>query len=274
MGDKPTWQTQAVQQLSQIFERDAEVRAFVLNGSLADAAIQTDIWSDVDAQIILADHALERYYASTEWLAPLGRLLGAERYKSPFTRTLRVCLEGVQRFDLTFIAEAALQTPSLENHHLFKEPFVVLWSRWPDLASRLHLYAAPAVYQDIAAAELASIIDAFWFKAAVALAKVGRNDLLIALHLALDLVRDTLLLQMIRRDREQQTTRHRFGGWGNELVGRFTRPLAHGPAADILDLIQLSGEIFDELAAEVQPDYEPRLQLLWFSIESAKQNLE
>lgn len=74
----------------------------------------------------------------------------------------------------------------------------------------------PPEYQDVPREELERIVDEFWFKAAGAVAKVVRNDLLIGLHLAVDLARDSLVLQMTRRDREKKTTIHRIGGWGNE----------------------------------------------------------
>lgn len=73
MKDELTWQDRAVKQLSQLFYEDRDTKAFILSGSLAIAASEADVWSDVDEKIVLADHALDRYYLSTGWLAPLGQ---------------------------------------------------------------------------------------------------------------------------------------------------------------------------------------------------------
>lgn len=132
----PTWHARAVEQLSQLFDREPDARAFVLTGSLAAAEVKEDEWSDVDANIILADHALDRYYLSTAWLSPLGRLVGAERHEDHLANTLRVCLESCQRFDLTFIAESVLAEPSLWNRNPFQPSYVVVWSRLPDLETQ------------------------------------------------------------------------------------------------------------------------------------------
>lgn len=271
MEDEPTWHARAVEQLSQLFDKEPDARAFVLSGSLAAAEVQEDVWSDVDAKIILANHASDRYYVSTAWLSPFGRLVGAERHENHLTRTLRVCLEGCQRFDLTFIREAALQNPSLWDRNPFHPSYVVVWSRLPDLETRIASLPLPAEYQDAPDEEIEKMVDEFWFKAAVAIAKVVRNDLLIGLHLALDLTRDSLVLQMTRRDREKRTTIHRLGGWGNELVARFAWNSQAGSGEEILNLIRLSCEVFDKLASELLPSYNQRGPLLFPSIESAKQ---
>jgi hypothetical protein len=270
MGNEP-WHTLAVERLSQLFVKEPDARAFVLSGSLAAREIQEDAWSDVDAKIILADCALDRYFMSTAWLNPFGRLVGAERHERRFAKTLRVCLESFQRFDLTFIAESALETPSLWDRNPFHPEYAVVWSNIPDLETRIASFPWAAEYQDVAREEIERMADEFWFKATQAIVKVVRNDLLIGLHLALDLVRDSLVLQMIRRDREKRTTLHRIGGWGNELVTRFSWNGQEDSAEEILNLIRLNCEVFDELASELLPDYDQRGHLLFPSIESAKQ---
>ena len=267
------WQSQAVEQLSQMFHKEADTRAFVLTGSLAALDVQEDIWSDVDAKIILADWALDRYYLSTAWLSPFGQLIGLERHESYLAKTLRVCLENFQRFDLTFIGESALPNSDWWDGNSFHSVFVVVWSRLPDLERQLASHSFSAKYQDISHVEIERRVDTFWFKAAQAVVKVVRNDLLIGLHLALDLARDSLVLQMIRRDQKKRTTVHRTGGWGNEIVARFSRAGEQASDVEILNFIRLSCEIFDDVALELWPSYEQRGPLLFPSIESAKQTV-
>src|SRR5689334_17177973 len=113
------WQSSAAEKLGQFFKGEPEAKAFVLTGSLVNMKIQVDIWSDIDAKIIFTDHALDKYYLSTAWVSSFGKLIGIEKYQNPVTKTLRICLEDFQRFDLTFIAESALQQPALWEDNPF-----------------------------------------------------------------------------------------------------------------------------------------------------------
>lgn len=53
--------------------------------------------------------------------------------------------------------------------------------------------------------------DAFWFIAVQALGKLLRRDYLIAAHLSHMLLMDTLVEQMVQRDKEYHTNYHRYG---------------------------------------------------------------
>jgi len=273
MRDARTWQAQALEQLSQLFAQDTNARAFALTGSLADTSIQIDAWSDIDVKVVLTAAAVDRYYASVAWLRPFGQLIGTERHTDRFAKTLRVCLVNFQRFDLVFVPESTLQNPSAWDAGLFRQPCTVLWSKLPDLETQIAAHTSPAAYHDISEADLTRMADAFWFKAASAIGKVTRNDLLIGMHLALDLARDCLVLQMIRRDREKGTNIHRTGNWGNILVTRFSYGKHEHSAEAILDLILQSCEIFDELALTLLSSYTPRSPLLAPSIASARNTI-
>lgn len=103
-----TWQSEAVERLSVLLRADRDVRALILTGSLASSTVVPDDWSDVDAKIIVGDHALTEYCDSTEWLAPLGRMIGLEQHRNGQTASLRVCLEQARRFDIMLIPETSL----------------------------------------------------------------------------------------------------------------------------------------------------------------------
>ena len=274
MNDISSWQTGAVEQLSRLFEGDPDARTFVLAGSLADPQVETDFWSDVDVKVILADQAVDRYYLSAAWLHPYGQMIGLERHEDLFTKTLRVCLDGFRRFDLVFVPESTWHNPSSWEHQLFRQPYTVIWSRLPDLEQMLEAHIASplssAIEQDISSAELEQMADQFWYRASAAIARVARNDLLIGLHLALDMARDCLMLQMIRRDRVKKTRIHRTGGWGNELVARFAWDNQECSPRKILDLVARSGEIFDGLASGLSSSYNSRGPRLYTAIERAR----
>ncbi|MEM7129119.1 MAG: aminoglycoside 6-adenylyltransferase [Chloroflexota bacterium] len=267
------WQRAAIEQLNEILNKDSDAKALIITGSLAATDIQADRWSDVDAKIILADHAMNRYVQSTEWLSPFGQLIGMEKHESELTQTLRVCMEGFHRFDLTFIPESSWQDLSRWEHNPVPPPHAVMWSKLPDIQAQIDSFSPQAEYQDVSSEEIEKIVDAFWFKASVAIAKVGRNDLLIGLHLALGLAQDCLVLQMLRRDREEKTSIHRIGGWGNDVTAHFE--LCHQEETDveILNFIQRNCELFDDLTIEMLPTYSKRSFLLEPAIGLARQSL-
>jgi hypothetical protein len=271
MDDAHSWQSRAVEQLSQLFEGDPDARALVLTGSLADAEVEADAWSDVDMKVVLADRSVDRYYRSLAWLQPFGQLVGMERHEGQAAKTLRVCLDGFKRFDLVFVPQSALHSSSSKNYNLFSQPYAVIWSRLPRLGAQIASLSSPAGHPDISDIEIERLADQFWFKAAATIAKVVRNDLLIGFHLALDLTRDCLVLQMLRRDREMGTQVHRIGGWGNELVDRFFEEGQGGSPLRILNLITQSCETFDDLASRLSSSYTPRGPFLLSAIESARE---
>jgi hypothetical protein len=270
MDDAHSWQSRAVEQLGQLFEDDPDARALVLTGSLADAGVEADIWSDVDMKVVLADQSVDRYYRSLTWLQPFGQLVGIERHESQFTKTLRVCLDDFKRFDFVFVSQSALHSLLSKNYNLFSQPCTVIWSRLPRLGAQIASLLLPAEHPTISDVEIERLADQFWFKAAVAITKVVRNDLLIGFHLALDLTRDCLVLQMLRRDREKGTQVHRIGGCGNELVDRFFGEDQECSPLRILNLITQSCETFDELASRLSSSYTPRGPFLLSVIGSAR----
>jgi hypothetical protein len=270
MDDPDTWQPHALEQLSQHFAAETDAKAFVVTGSLATADIEPDFWSDIDAKIVLVDQAIERYSTSLAWLQPFGQLIGVEQHVGSSSKTVRVCMEGFKRFDLVFIPESALHSLTAEDEPLFRQPCAILWSRLPGFEKYIAPSPASIIYEAITEATIADMADHFWFKAAVAISKVMRNDLLIGLHLALDLARDCLVLQMLRRDQALRTTIHRTGGWGNAWVEQFSWDCPECSEIKILDLVARSCISFDELASTLSPGYKKRWPLLSPAIARAK----
>ena len=157
MDDSDTWQTRTLEQLSRHFAAEPDARAFVLTGSLATADVEPDFWSDIDAKIVLADQAIDRYSTSLTWLQPFGQLLGVERHTGLSSKTLCVCLEGFKRFDLVFIPESALQSLTAEDEPLFRQPCTILWSRLPELEKYIASSPASIIYEDTTDATVAEL---------------------------------------------------------------------------------------------------------------------
>jgi hypothetical protein len=89
-------------------------------------------------------------------------------------------------------------------------------------------------------------VNEFLFKGSLAITKVMRDDLLIAFHLCLDLLRDCCLLQMILPDRQEGRTYHKTGG---EAANKFIREFRAIPRSTdsigILRTIEESIQCFD-----------------------------
>ena len=113
----------------------------------------------------------------------------------------------------------------------------------------------------------------FHFKSMQAVYKVVRNDLLIALHLTLDLIRDCCVLEMMLRDRETGTNIHKHGGVGNQLLLQLESTRKPFTSVGILDSIRESNEIFEKLAGEWSGEFLEGRQPLLSWIEKAKAEL-
>ncbi len=273
MNEKQTWQYVLLQQLSDSLRLDRNVKALVLVGSLADQAMEIDYWGDIDIMVVVADDAISRLFSSTDWLRVLGRILGIEHHKETQFKTLRLCLDGFRRIDMVLIPESHLTVARDLRESMIHEPYSIIWSKIPSLPEKLSVKVSKDRFKPVAEWEITTIADEFWFKASVAIAKVMRNDLLVGLHLALDLTRDCLVLQMTRRDREEKTNIHRIGGMGNEIVNRLCIEQCKYQQSEILDIVLKSCEVFDDLASDLLDNYEPGIPLVLPTIIRAKEEL-
>ena len=200
------WQDATIQGISSRLSSDEDVRALVLMGSGAQAPLQRDYWSDLDLLVVVGDEALDRFYPSVDWLACFGNVFAYNQSADQFKATTRVCFEDFRRVDFAIMTESALARiqdwPSIS----FWEASHILFSRSAlidrVLSERLARPQPPLISPD----QFQSLANDFWFKAMLAVLKVVRNDLLIALHLSLDLVRDCCVLGMLLRDRAEGTS--------------------------------------------------------------------
>lgn len=268
MSNTDQWQSRLVRALDRQLYTDPDIRALVLVGSLADENADVDRWSDVDLLLVVAENAVERYFRSPAWLHPYGRVVGVERHRGEKSRTLRVCLTGGRRLDVVLIPDSLARELPPGDSPPSGLPHTVLWTREPNLADRL--YPSPAAEAPaVSERELERRADRFWFQAVLAMTRVARNDYLIATHLALGLVQECLVLQMIRRDQIEGTSAHRTGGWGNDLVDGFAWDPGSPRPLRILELIRQSCETFDHLASRLSPGYAPRAPLVADVMDSA-----
>lgn len=269
MAVATAWHEATLRQMHDLLRADPAVALLAVVGS--GALDQLDDWSDLDALLVVESDALERYFPSLAWLEPLGRIYAFEQHRGEVSATARVCFEDLRRLDLIVTTEAALTRPAARQSLPLADGSRVLFARTPAVEAVLagSQPPSPPLVPDETFETLA---NGFWFKGVVAVQKVVRGDLLVALHLGLELIQECCVLAMMLRDRETGTTRHR-GGIGNRAVAEL-EPTRHPyTAAGILDGIEQSGIAFDRLAARWDAAYRARRHPLLAWVAAARQAL-
>ena len=264
------WQKDMLDDLVSYFEPIEDVLGLLLFGSLSEPEFHPDAWSDIDVLLIVRNDRLDHFFPSIEWITDFGRLYTYSQSADDFKRTTRVCFEDFKRIDFVITTEENLANVDEWPGVPFASGVKVLFSRSKivdEIASQKYPRPKMATLTEDAFLDL---VREFRFKSMLAVYKVVRNDLLIALHLAQDLVRDCSVLGMILRDRATGTNIHKQGGVGNQLVTQLETTQQPFTALGILDSIAASNEVFEHLAHEWSHDYQENRQLLFNWIEKAK----
>jgi hypothetical protein len=258
--------------LRSLLEDDPDVVALGVFGSVigSGGSARQDDWSDLDAVVALREGALPRFFPGTAWLAPLGPPFAREQSAGEHTSTLRLCFADFRRLDLVLTTDRALAVVQRWPRVPFWGGCRVLFSRDEQVRLSLQGRYAPPPPGALSAEAFDTMQEGFWFKATQAVVKVVRGDRLIALHLALDLLSEVCVLEMLLRDRVTGTSVHRQGGRGNDFVSRLQGLPAgcEGPA--ILDLVAECATLFDHLGSEWSAAYAPRGARLVGWIERAR----
>jgi hypothetical protein len=254
MIQKGLWQETTIQDLITLLEPQQTVRALILKGSYANTDIQPDTWSDIDVTIVIAHGMLAAFFPTLAWLEPLGEVYTFDQSTHANSGITRVCFSDFRRIDCTLVEEGHFLEQSIQSRVARS-----LFSRSPIVnanLARITIGEPPA--PQIIKADFEHMVNQFWFKGMLTTSKVMRNDLLIATHLALELIQDACVLAMMLRDRAYSTSHHREGGMGNDFVAQLN--LIHYPytAAGILETVKECSILFDTLAQQWTPDYQER----------------
>lgn len=251
----PGWQQDTIQTITNLLQPRADVLALAVFGSSSTAAL--DLWSDIDLLIVLQPDALDTYFANLDWLRTLGEIFTHESSSNPFTKVLRVCFTDFRRLDIVLTTESDLLQIDQWPLVPFYKGIHVLFSRSELITQILNRTFTSPELHPMTAEQFAAFANQFWFKATLAVTKIARDDLLIALHLALDLLRDCCVVGMILRDRAEGTNHHRHGGIGKQFVSDLPTPSPDYTAANLLNFINRCTHHFDTLAAQWDSTYSP-----------------
>jgi predicted nucleotidyltransferase len=266
------WHQQLLQSLAESLQEDEDIVALGIRGSLLRPE-QLDIWSDVDVVLVVRDSALDRFFPALDWLAPLGQIYAYEQFAQDDRWTTRICFEDFRRLDVAITTETELIEADRHSQVLFPGSIRLLFSRSQAATHTLARERLHPIPSRPSPESFQQMSNGFWFKAVVAVTKVARSDLLIALHLTLELLQECCVLGMMLRDRATGTKHHRTGGTGNEIIRELPTVEQPYTALNILDTIEKSGVAFDQFAGEWTDNYAPRHHLLSDYVEWARQSL-
>ncbi len=264
-----TWREATLEKLTQILQPANQVLSLSLFGSLSNPEIAKDKWSDIDALLIVADEALDKYFPSIDWLKPLGKIFALQQSSNKQSQCSKVIFSDFKKIDLVISTRSKLIAG---KPFWTKQKFV--FSNSPEAKQIMQEKALPSIPDNPNDYDLKKLSDQFWFISFVVVTKVIRNDLLIALHLALDLYRNCLLLGMWQRDRETGTYIHRTGGAKNTLlVKEMDIKIEDLSKKGVLLLVEKCRQEFDKLALEWDPDYTPHLPIFKKVLEMAEEEI-
>jgi len=269
---KQHWQETAIEKLVSFCEPNENVRALVLFGSCS-APTQFDHWSDIDLLLVVKGPALSDFFPTIEWLKNFGTVYTYDQSSDEYINVTRVCFEDLRRVDLVIATEESYAELENWTRNPFYFGLKVLFSRSIDVDKLVTYPDQEPPFAPAADARFRRVVREFRFKSMLAVYKVVRNDLLIAVHLALDLMRDCSLLGMMLRDRTEGTNIHKEGGIGNQYVERLQITQQPFTPLGILETIVESNLMFEKLASEWSEEYQENLQPLLTWIARAREEI-
>ena len=254
------WQEKDIGNLVSFCNPNKDVLALILFGSCCQADLGFDYWSDVDVLLVVKKNALSDFYPTIDWLRVFGPIYTYSQSSDEFMNVTRVCFEDFQRIDLVISTED--QFAEVDNWP--RNPLVYGWYilllRSEMVNQKLHQVTQKYQYDPPLNDQFQSMVRDFRFKSMLAVYKVVRNDLLIALHLTLDLVRDYCLLGMMLRYNKERTTIHKSGGIGNQIVKQLQNTSKPFTPEGILDLVEEINLEFEQLACKWSDGYQENRQ--------------
>ena len=268
------WQESMLDDLFSYFEPKEDVLGLLLFGSFSSPEFHPDEWSDIDVLVVVKDGKIDEYFPTVEWIAYFGPLYTYSQSSDDFKCTTRACFETFNRIDFVITSEGKLAEIHKWSGIPFSSGVRVMFSRSKMIDEIADQQFIQNLTSPAAQEQFLDLVRSFRFKSMLAVYKVIRNDLLIALHLAQDLVRDCCVLAMMLRDRATGTNIHKQGGIGKQVVTQLEPTQQPFTSIGILDSIKASNEIFEKLALEWSSSYQENRQLLLNWIERAKVELQ
>lgn len=247
--------------IQESLSRDKNVVAAALLGSVASK--ENDEWSDLDFLLIVQEYTGFNYLDMP--------IIGQEIHIEAEHRSVHCLYENMQIIDYIFVEAKRLEKNPQILRKFQSKPLEILFSKNSLITSLLQEIHPRPNFSPMDAKAFEEFQLRFWYQARYTLQRIIRNDLLIALHLALELFQTLLVLRMILRDRELGTNYHRTGGEANHYVQELAIKAQKYDAHAILDLIAEIVSEFDNLASELHPEYQSKKVAMLAFIEKVRE---
>ncbi len=263
--ENESWREIVLEKLSALLGENKDVLSLSLYGSLANPEVEKDKWSDIDALLIIEDDALDTFYPTMEWLKPLGEIFACQQTDN----CTKVIFTDFRKMDIVIRTRSQV---TKGQPFWTKQKFV--FSNSEEIKKILEEKPITYTPQDPLTYNFEGLVEEYWYISFVAITKLIRNDLLISLHLTLELYKKCLELGMWFRDREVGSNIHRTGGVRNDLIEQMNIQFQGSSKMDIIMLIEQCGKEFDKLALEWSPDYKTQFPTFEKALASAKNDLK
>lgn len=185
-----TWHRNLLDDLISRFEPDEDVLGLLLFGSCSKPLSHYDDWSDIDILVVVSNGKIENFFPTVDWITFFGSLYTYTQSSDEFKFVTRVCFENFNRIDFVITTEEKLA-------NVTRWPGVPFFSGTKTLLSRSHVVEEiasqgpfPPILPLRTDDEFLELVRNFRFKSMQAVYKVVRNDLLVALQLTQDLIRE------------------------------------------------------------------------------------
>lgn len=264
------WINSALNELTERLKGDENVITLCTFGSINESTVMLDRWSDLDILLVVKESAISNFYPSLEWLAPLGKYFAVEQSISKNSYTSKVIFEDFRKIDLLIVSESNINPELLLNKNLN-----TVFSKSNRVSEIINTPTSFATNNSGIADlyEINALSNEFWYLSYSVLVKIARNDLLIALHLTLDLYKKCILISLWLRDKKSNTNIHRLGGPRNNDLEKLYFPPSSISRASILVMLENITRIFEELAIEWSKDYTPKYKTFHNLLLESKESL-
>jgi hypothetical protein len=238
------------------------VLGLVLLGSYTGLYAVPDYWSDLDLVVVVRDEDYPRFFPGTDWLKPFGVLYTTETTDFGDFGVRRCQFTNFWRLDMDVVGEGSLRRMAEWSEALLTSDRRVVFCRSEVLAEALTREVPQTPPAEVTAAEFDRLATEFWFKGMLAVTKLAREEMLVGLHLALDMVRDCSVLAMMLRDRDTGSNHHRDGRDGNQYIPLLAQCHQSYTVEGLLDTMVAAATVFDGLAARMDAQYVARRETL------------
>lgn len=248
-----TWHDSTLKHISSILKANNDVIALYVFGSFNESVSEMDQWSDLDLLTIVKDGSINNFYPEINWLSSIGKIFAYEQSSNKYQCTSKVIFEDNKKIDVLIAKESDLTNEMFQDKKL-----QLIFSKSDKINDTLFTQVSKPT--NFGLYQIDQLSNTFWYLAYAALVKTHRNDLIIGLHLTLDLYKKYLELLMWFRDKELNTNIHRVGGLHNDKIANLHFNNSIGNKEAIIEMITNVTIEFDLLAQQWDPNYISKIE--------------